>query len=97
MIPDLATAIVSKEPPRAAKCSSPTVVMTDAASPEGDITLVASRAPPSPAYPIQNSKEKNDTIIVTLAIFWFPVITTTTESYPLRGLCESYGVIVFYQ
>lgn len=49
MIPDLAIAMLSKEPPRADKCSSPIVVMTEAASPELQITLVASRAPPKPA------------------------------------------------
>jgi len=49
MIPAFAIAIVSKEPPRAAKCSSPTVVMTAAASPELDMIFVASRAPPNPA------------------------------------------------
>lgn len=48
--PDLATAILSKEPPSAARCSAPIFVMTDAAKSELVITLVASRAPPSPAY-----------------------------------------------
>lgn len=50
MIPDFAIAMLSKEPPSASKCSSPIVVITDAASPELLITLVASRAPPNPAY-----------------------------------------------
>ena len=49
MIPDFAMAMLSKEPPSAAKCSSPIVVMTDAASPELEIIFVASRAPPNPA------------------------------------------------
>lgn len=53
MIPAFAIAIVSNEPPRAAKCSSPTVVMTAAASPELDIMFVASRAPPNPAFTIK--------------------------------------------
>jgi hypothetical protein len=53
MIPAFAVAIVSNEPPRAAKCSSPTVVITAAASPELDITFVASRAPPNPACTIK--------------------------------------------
>lgn len=50
IIPDFAIAILSKEPPSAARCSSPIVVITDAASPELEIMFVASRAPPSPAY-----------------------------------------------
>lgn len=49
-IPDFATAILSKEPPSASRCSSPTVVMIDIARSEPEITLVASRAPPNPAY-----------------------------------------------
>lgn len=49
MIPDFAMAMLSKEPPSAAKCSSPIVVMTDAASSELEIIFVASRAPPNPA------------------------------------------------
>ena len=49
MIPDFAMAMLSREPPSAAKCSSPIVVMTDAASPELEIIFVASRAPPNPA------------------------------------------------
>lgn len=49
VIPDLASAMLSKEPPRAAICSSPIVVMTDAARFELSMTFVASRAPPSPA------------------------------------------------
>jgi hypothetical protein len=53
MIPAFAVAIVSNEPPRAAKCSSPTVVITAAASPELDIIFVASRAPPNPACTIK--------------------------------------------
>lgn len=52
MIPAFANAIVSKEPPRAATCSSPTLVITDAASPELDMIFVASRVPPNPAYEI---------------------------------------------
>lgn len=51
-IPDFATAILSKEPPSASRCSSPTVVMIDKARSEPEITLVASRAPPNPAYMI---------------------------------------------
>lgn len=54
MIPDFAMAMLSKEPPSAAKCSSPIVVMTDAASSELEIIFVASRAPPNPACYIQN-------------------------------------------
>lgn len=50
MIPDFAIAMLSKDPPRAAKCSSPIVVITDVASPELQMTFVASRAPPNPAY-----------------------------------------------
>ena len=50
MIPDFATAMLSKEPPSAAKCSSPIVVIIDVARPELQITFVASRAPPNPAY-----------------------------------------------
>lgn len=42
--------MLSKEPPRAAMCSSPIVVMTDAARFELSMTFVASRAPPSPAW-----------------------------------------------
>lgn len=49
IIPDFALAILSKEPPSAAKCSSPIVVMIDAARVELERTLVASRAPPNPA------------------------------------------------
>lgn len=50
IIPDFAIAILSKEPPSAARCSSPIVVMIDAARVELEMTLVASRAPPNPAY-----------------------------------------------
>lgn len=50
IIPDLATAILSKEPPSAARCSSPIFVMIAAARSELVNTLVASRAPPNPAY-----------------------------------------------
>lgn len=50
IIPDLAAAILSKEPPSAARCSAPTFVMIETARPELVITLVASRAPPNPAY-----------------------------------------------
>lgn len=49
MIPDFAIAMLSMDPPRAAICSSPIVVITDIASPELEKTLVASRAPPKPA------------------------------------------------
>lgn len=49
IIPDFATAILSKEPPSAARCSSPIVVIIDTASSELEITLVASRVPPNPA------------------------------------------------
>lgn len=49
IIPDFATAILSREPPSAARCSSPIVVMIDAARVELGMTLVASRAPPNPA------------------------------------------------
>lgn len=62
MIPDLAIAMLSKEPPRAAKCSSPIVVITDVASPELLITLVASRAPPNPAYYHQQQQNQGITI-----------------------------------
>lgn len=41
--------MLSREPPSAIKCSSPILVMTDAASPELQIIFVASRAPPRPA------------------------------------------------
>lgn len=50
IIPDLATAILSNEPPSAARCSAPTFVMIETARSELIITLVASRAPPNPAY-----------------------------------------------
>lgn len=50
IMPDFATAILSKEPPNAAKCSSLIVVMTEAARSELDIIFVASRAPPNPAF-----------------------------------------------
>lgn len=50
IIPDLASAILSKEPPSAARCSSPIFVIIDAATSELESTLVASRAPPKPAY-----------------------------------------------
>lgn len=50
IIPDFATAILSKEPPSAARCSSPIVVIIDTASSELEITLVASRVPPNPAF-----------------------------------------------
>lgn len=56
MIPDLAIAIVSKEPPSAAVCSSPIVVITDAASPELEMIFVASRAPPNPACYIRSKQ-----------------------------------------
>lgn len=56
MIPDFAIAMLSKEPPSAAKCSSPIVVMTDVASPELGMTLVASRAPPNPACSFEANK-----------------------------------------
>ena len=49
IIPDFAIAMLSRDPPSAAKCSAPIVVITDAASPELEIMFVASRAPPSPA------------------------------------------------
>lgn len=49
IIPDFATAMLSKEPPSAAMCSSPIDVMIDAERSELEITLVASRAPPNPA------------------------------------------------
>lgn len=49
IIPDFAIATLSKEPPRAAKCSSPIEVNTEAASSLLRITLVASLAPPRPA------------------------------------------------
>ena len=49
MIPDFAIAMLSKVPPRAAKCSSPTVVIIETARLFLLRTLVASRAPPSPA------------------------------------------------
>lgn len=49
IIPAFAIAMLSKEPPRAAMCSSPIEVMTAAASLELQIMFVASRAPPSPA------------------------------------------------
>lgn len=52
-MPDFAIAILSKEPPSAAKCSSPIVVMTEAARSELEIILVASRAPPNPAFNIK--------------------------------------------
>lgn len=55
IIPALAIAILSNEPPSAARCSSPIVVMIDAARVELEMTLVASRAPPNPAY-LKNSK-----------------------------------------
>lgn len=55
IIPDLAIAILSKEPPSAARCSSPIVVMIDAARVELEMTLVASRAPPNPAYEKTNN------------------------------------------
>lgn len=50
MIPDLAIAMLSKEPPSAAKCSSPIVVITEAKSSGAENTFVASRAPPRPTY-----------------------------------------------
>lgn len=56
MIPDFARAMLSKEPPSAAICSSSIVVMTDAASSELRIIFVASLAPPSPAYYIKTKK-----------------------------------------
>lgn len=49
IIPDFASAILSKEPPNAARCSLPTVVITDAATLLLDKTFVASRDPPRPA------------------------------------------------
>lgn len=50
IIPDLAAAMLSKEPPSAARCSAPTFVMIETARSELVITFVASRAPPNPAY-----------------------------------------------
>lgn len=49
MIPDFAIAMLSNEPPNAAKCSSPIDVITDVASSVLHITFVASLAPPRPA------------------------------------------------
>lgn len=49
IIPDFATAMLWREPPKAAKCSFPTVVMTAAASSLFRMTFVASLAPPRPA------------------------------------------------
>jgi hypothetical protein len=49
MIPDFATAILCREPPKAARCSLPTVVMTEDASSVLCMTFVASLAPPRPA------------------------------------------------
>ena len=49
MIPDFAIAMLCREPPNAARCSLPTVVMTDAANSVLRITFVASLAPPRPA------------------------------------------------
>ena len=54
MIPDFATAMLSKEPPSAAKCSSPIVVIMEAASSELQRIFVASLAPPSPACYIES-------------------------------------------
>lgn len=53
IIPDLAAAMLSKEPPSAARCSAPTFVMTETAKSELVITFVASLAPPNPAYALQ--------------------------------------------
>lgn len=50
IIPDFATAMLSKEPPSASRCSAPIVVMIAAARSELQIMFVASRAPPNPAY-----------------------------------------------
>jgi len=49
MIPDFAIAMLCREPPNAARCSHPTVVMTDAANSVLCMTFVASLAPPRPA------------------------------------------------
>lgn len=49
MIPDFAIAMLSREPPSAAKCSSPIVVIIAVVSSLLVSTFVASRAPPSPA------------------------------------------------
>lgn len=69
MIPDFAIAILSKEPPSAAKCSSPIVVMIDVASPELGMTLVASRAPPNPACSFKVNKLST---IVTFSLSLLP-------------------------
>lgn len=58
MIPDFAIAMLSKEPPRAAICSSPIDVITAAASPVLSKTFVASRAPPRPAYNKEHRSSK---------------------------------------
>lgn len=89
MIPDLATAIVSKEPPRAAKCSSPTVVITAAASPELDIIFVASRAPPNPAY---QKKFIEVIITITLAILRCPVIVNKSFTILITLMFFFWGV-----
>ena len=49
IIPDFASVMLWREPPKAAKCSFPIVVMTDAASSLFRMTFVASLAPPRPA------------------------------------------------
>ena len=49
IIPDFAKVMLSNDPPKAAKCSFPIFVRTATASPHGEMTLVASRAPPKPA------------------------------------------------
>ena len=49
IIPDFAKAMLSNDPLKAAKCSFPIFVRTATASPHGEMTLVASRAPPKPA------------------------------------------------
>lgn len=62
IIPDLATAILSKEPPSAARCSAPIFVMIDAARSELVSILVASRAPPNPAYRLTKNNNNNNNI-----------------------------------
>lgn len=79
MIPDLAKAMLSREPPSASICSSPIVVIIDAASPELEITFVASRAPPSPACNIRNKQNYHYHALTLIGLKKYILIQTSVE------------------
>lgn len=66
IIPDLATAILSKDPPSAARWSVPMFVIIDAARSKLVSTLVASRAPPNPAYRL-----RKEVRTISIIGWWF--------------------------